>query len=113
MIVRVSATTGSVEAIAADTVAVGLFDGERPTVAGAVELPAAVGELLSSGEARGAFKALALAHADGRRWLLVGLGKEADLTPERARVVAAAAHERALEIGTKQRSAGWRRRTSR
>ena len=100
MIVRVSATTGSVEAIAADTVAVGLFDGERPTVAGAVELPAAVGELLNSGEARGAFKALALAHADGRRWLLVGLGQEADLTPERARVVAATAHERALEIGT-------------
>jgi leucyl aminopeptidase len=102
VIVRVSATTGSVEAIAADTVAVGLFDGERPTVAGSVEPPAAVGELLSSGEARGAFKALALAHADGRRWLLVGLGKQADLTPERARVVAAAAHERALEIGTKK-----------
>ena len=100
MIVRVSATTGSVGAIAADTVAVGLFDGERPAVASSVELPAAASELLTSGEARGAFKALALAHADGRRWLLVGLGKQADFTPERARVVAAAAHERALEIGT-------------
>jgi leucyl aminopeptidase len=97
--VRVSATTESVEAIAADTVAVGLFDGERPAVAGAEELPAATSELLASGEARGDFKALALAHADGRRWLLVGLGKEADLTPERARVAAAKAHERALEIG--------------
>jgi leucyl aminopeptidase len=100
VIVRVSATTQGVEAIAADTVAVGLFDGERPTVGGAAELPAAAGELLASGEARGAFKALALAHADGRRWLLVGLGKEADFTPERARVAAATAHERALEIGT-------------
>jgi leucyl aminopeptidase len=100
VIVRVSATTGSVEAIAADTVAVGLFDGERPLLAGSVELPAAASELLASGEARGAFKALALAHADGRRWLLVGLGKQANFTPERARVVAAAAHERALEIGT-------------
>ncbi len=100
LIVRVSATTGSLGAIAADTVAVGLFDGERPTVAGSVELPAAASELLASGEARGAFKALALAHADDRRWLLVGLGKQADFTPERARVAAAAAHERALEIGT-------------
>jgi leucyl aminopeptidase len=100
VIVRVSATTGSVGAIAADTVAVGLFDGERPAVASSVELPAAASELLASGEARGAFKTLALAHADGRRWLLVGLGKQADFTPERARVVAAAAHERALEIGT-------------
>jgi leucyl aminopeptidase len=101
VIVRVSATTRSVAAIAADTVAVGLFAGEQATVAGSVELPAAAGELLASGEARGAFKALALAHADGRRWLLVGLGKQADFTPERARVVAAAAQERALEIGTK------------
>jgi leucyl aminopeptidase len=101
VIVRVSATTESVAAIAADTVAVGLFGGDRPAAAGAVELPAAVSELLASGEARGAFKALALAHADGRRWLLVGLGEQADLTPERARAAAASAHERALEIGTK------------
>jgi leucyl aminopeptidase len=101
VIVRVSATTESVAAIAADTVAVGLFDGDRPAAAGAVELPAAVSELLASGEARGAFKALALAHADGRRWLLVGLGEQADLTPERARAAAASAHERALEVGTK------------
>jgi len=101
VIVRVSATTESVAAIAADTVAVGVLDGERPSAAGAVELPAAVGELLSTGEARGACKALALAHADGRRWLLVGLGERADLTPERARAAAASAHERALEIGTK------------
>jgi leucyl aminopeptidase len=100
VIVQVSATTQSVAAIAADTVAVGLFDGERPMVAGAVELPAAASELLASGEARGAFKSLALAHADGRRWLLVGLGKQADFTPERARVAAATAQERALEIGT-------------
>jgi leucyl aminopeptidase len=100
VIVRVSATTESIGTIAADTVAVGLFDGERPTVAGSVELPAAASELLSTGEARGAFKTLALAHADGRRWLLVGLGQQADFTPERARVVAATAHERVLEIGT-------------
>ena len=42
-----------------------------------------------AGEARDAFKSLALAHADGKRWLLVGLGARAELTPERARVAAA------------------------
>jgi leucyl aminopeptidase len=86
----VSATTQGGESTAADTVAVGLFDGEEPTVGGAVELPAAAGELLASGEARGALRGLALAHAEGRRWLLV-----------RARVAAAVAHERALEIGAR------------
>jgi leucyl aminopeptidase len=101
VIVRVSATTDSGEATAADTVAVGLFDGERPEPARARELPAAAAALLASGEARGKFRALALAHADGRRWLLVGLGPRADLTPERARTAAATAHERALEIGTR------------
>jgi leucyl aminopeptidase len=97
----VSATTQAGESTAADTIAVGLFEGGEPSVAGSVELPAPAGELLASGEARGTFRSLALAHADGRRWLLVGLGKQADFTPERARVAAATAHERALEIGTR------------
>jgi leucyl aminopeptidase len=60
-----------------------------------------VGELLASGEARRSLKSLALAHADGKRWLIVGLGDRADFTPERARVVAAVARERAKEISTK------------
>ena len=42
-----------------------------------------------------------MAHADGKRWLLVGLGKRADFTPERARVAAAGAHARALELSTR------------
>jgi leucyl aminopeptidase len=81
----------------ADTIALGVFDAESaPTGA-----PAEVGELLDSGEARGAFKSLALAHADGRRWLLVGLGKRDQITPERARVAAAVAAARAREISTR------------
>jgi leucyl aminopeptidase len=53
---------------------------------------------VTSGEARAAFKSLALTHADGRRWLLVGLGARKDLTPERARVAAAVAASRVGEL---------------
>jgi leucyl aminopeptidase len=80
----------------ADTIAIGVFEGEEPS-AGA---PAAVGQLLASGEARRSFKALALAHDEGRRWLLVGLGARKDFTPERARVAAATTGQRAREIST-------------
>ena len=75
----------------------GVFEGEDPSGT----TPAEVGELLSSGEARRSLKALGLTHAQGKRWLLVGLGERGELTPERTRVVAAAVHARALEIGTR------------
>jgi leucyl aminopeptidase len=81
----------------ADTVAVGVFADEQPPA----HAPSQLGELLSSGEARSSFKALALAHAEGRRWLLVGLGARGDFTPERARVAAAAVRERARELSTR------------
>src|SRR5579871_1823636 len=79
----------------ADTVAAGLFEGEKAP-AGA---PDAVVQLLASGEARARPGSIALAHADGRRWVLVGMGARADLTPERARVAAAKALGRAREAG--------------
>jgi leucyl aminopeptidase len=80
----------------ADTVAIGIFES-----AGAPEgLPAAAAELIASGEARGSAGALALAHADGRRWLLVGLGKREKWTPEGARVAAATAAGRLRELST-------------
>jgi leucyl aminopeptidase len=94
--VRVSATTQSGAPTDADTVAVGLFEDEPPP-AGLPDEPA---RLIDDREARGSYKALAVAHTEGRRWLLVGLGKRADFTPERARTAAAAAHGRALEIST-------------
>ena len=87
----------STDASDADTIAVGIFDGDEAPP----DAPAEVAELLASGEARSTFKALALAHADGRRWLLVGLGARRELTPERARVAAAAAGARAREISTR------------
>ena len=57
--------------------------------------------LLDSGEARTTFKHLALHHADGRRWLVVGLGSRDAFDAERARVAAAAVHGRARELGTR------------
>src|SRR6185437_16962430 len=60
----------------ADTVVLGVFEGE-PAPAAA---PSQAAELLASGEAKSAVKSLALAHADGKRWLLIGLGKRDQLT---------------------------------
>jgi leucyl aminopeptidase len=94
---HVSATDQHAASSDADTIAIGVFEGEQP----AAGSPAALGELLASGEARRSFRALALTHAEGRRWLLVGLGARADFTPERARVVAAVAGARAREISTR------------
>lgn len=101
--VQVAATTEPAGQGTADTTAVGVFeDGTSSAAIAAGDVPQAAADLLTSGEARGTFRALALAHSDDRRWLLVGLGRQADLTAERARVAAAVAHERALEIGTRR-----------
>jgi leucyl aminopeptidase len=91
---EVSATKEPGGATEADTVAVGVFDGEEPP-RGA---PAELAELVASGEARRSFKALALTHAVGKRWLVVGLGPRKAFTPERARVVAAVVSQRAREL---------------
>jgi leucyl aminopeptidase len=94
---QISATARPARTTDADTVALGLFDGEQLPP----ESPTQLAELLDSGEARTSFKSLALAHADGKRWLLVGLGARAQFTPERARVAASAAGARAKEISTR------------
>jgi leucyl aminopeptidase len=96
-LVQVSATTQPGAATDADTVAIGVFVGEEPPG----DTPAELAELLRSGEAQRSAKALALTHAGGKRWLVVGLGERDDFTPERARVIAATAHTRALEISTR------------
>jgi leucyl aminopeptidase len=94
---EVSSTTEPGRATNADTVAIGLFGDEQVELEGLPEL----GELLASGEARRSFKALAVGHAAGKRWLLVGLGARKDFTPERARAAAAAVRERARELSTR------------
>jgi leucyl aminopeptidase len=94
---QVSWTAEQPQATDADTIALGVFEGEQPPA----DAPPEVGELLSSGEARRSPKAVALAHAGGRRWLIVGLGKRADFGAEQARVAGAVARERAKEIGAR------------
>jgi leucyl aminopeptidase len=89
-----SQTAGQTDA---DTVAIGVFAGEE-TPEGA---PPEVAEILESGEARRSPKALAVTHADGKRWLVVGLGGREEFTPEGARVAAAVTRERARELSSR------------
>jgi leucyl aminopeptidase len=95
--VHVEATTSPPLGTDADTIVVGVFEGEDVAhdVSGG-ELQA----LLDSGEAKRSFQRLAVAHAEGRRWILVGLGKRSEFGSEAARVVAAVAHGRARELST-------------
>jgi leucyl aminopeptidase len=94
--VHVEATTDSPLATGADTVVVGVFEGENV----AHDLPGGeLTALLDSGEARREFKKLAVTHADGVRVILVGLGDRAKFDDERARVAAAVTHGRAREMG--------------
>jgi leucyl aminopeptidase len=94
--VNVEASTAGALGTDADTIALGLFEGDRP----AHDL-APLAELIASGEASPKFKRLAVAHADGRRFVIVGLGERTAFDAERARVVAASAHRRARELSTK------------
>src|ERR687886_2506878 len=89
---RVSSTTSSPAQSGADTLAIGVFDGE--TVAHDVK-GQALQRLIDAGEARTAFRHVAVAHADDRRWLIVGLGPREAFDAERARVVSAVALGRA------------------
>src|SRR5919206_363342 len=94
---RVSSTTSSLPDSGADTLAIGVFDGE--TVAHDVKGDA-LQRLIDAGEARTAFRHVSVAHAADRRWLIVGLGPRSQFTPERARIAAATALGRAQEVGT-------------
>jgi leucyl aminopeptidase len=82
----------------ADTVCVGLVadEGVAHDVA-----DGALGALVASGEARTAAGKVAVTHAEGVRWLLVGLGPRDELDAEGARVAAAVAETRARELGAR------------
>jgi len=96
---RASATTDSPKAVDADTIAVGVFDDEGI----AHDLDGApLTALLDGGEARTAFKHLALHHDGAKRWLVIGLGDRAKFDPERARIAAATVHGRARELGSRR-----------
>jgi len=57
---------------------------------------------VEAGEARPSPRHLALTHAAGRRWIVVGLGARDAFSPERARLAAAAVQGRARETGARR-----------
>ncbi len=95
--IRVTARQGAPEETSADTRVVGLFHGES--------LPdGPLRSLSDSGEASGKLRKLAVAHEDGRRVIVAGLGKREEFDAEKARVAAAVAAGRARELSAKSLS---------
>src|SRR5206468_4872771 len=95
--IDVSARRGAPEQTDADTRVVPLFEDESlddPTLQALVE----------SGEAKAGGGKVAVAHEDGKRVLIAGLGKREELDAEAARVAASAAAARARELGSKSLS---------
>jgi leucyl aminopeptidase len=96
--VEVAATTESPFATDADTIAVGVFEGEEV----AHDTPDRVlAALLDAGEARRELGRVAVTHADGRRLVLAGLGERSRFGAERAREAAATVLARAREISAR------------
>jgi leucyl aminopeptidase len=83
----------------ADTVVVGVLAGEG--VAHDVDGGVLQG-LVDSGEAKSTHRHLAVAHAGGKRWILVGLGSRDELDGERMRIAAGCALTRARELGARR-----------
>src|SRR3954471_3631077 len=94
---RVSSTTQAPPETAADTIAIGVFEGKAISH----DVDGVLQGLVDSGEAKPGLRKLAVAHAGGRRYVLVGLGKRDEFDAERARVAAAAVVGRAKELGTR------------
>jgi leucyl aminopeptidase len=94
---RVSSTTQAPPETGADTIAVGVFEGKAISH----DVDGVLQGLVDAGEAKGGLRKLAVAHAGGRRYILVGLGRRDDFDAERARVAAAAVAGRAKELGTR------------
>ncbi|MEA2220537.1 MAG: leucyl aminopeptidase, partial [Solirubrobacteraceae bacterium] len=82
----------------ADTVVLGVLEGERI----AHDVGGALQGLIDAGEAKASHRHLAVTHAAGKRWVLVGLGARAELDGERVRIAAASALGRARELGARR-----------
>jgi len=104
--VRASFRQASPATTDADTLCVGLFEGEQADSGLDEALGGRLGRLIESGEAKGSFKKIAIVHPEGAigatRVIAVGLGKRDEFTPERARVAAAVALGRARDAGAKR-----------
>ena len=82
----------------ADTVVIGILEEEGI----AHDVGGVLQALVDSGEAKASHRHLAVAHAGGKRWVLVGLGRREELDGESLRVAAASALGRARELGTRR-----------
>src|SRR3954449_10004642 len=94
---RVIATTDAPPATDADTIVVGVFEDEGV----AHDHGGGLQALVDSGEAKKGLRKLAVTHAEGRRYIVAGLGARNAFDPERARGAAATVVGRAKELGTK------------
>src|SRR4051794_40396818 len=94
---RVTATTDAPPATDADTIAVGVFEDEGV----AHDHGGVLQALVESGEAKRGLRKLAVTHAEGKRYIVAGLGARSAFDPEKARVAAATVLGRAKELGTK------------
>ncbi|CAA9526735.1 MAG: Cytosol aminopeptidase PepA [uncultured Solirubrobacteraceae bacterium] len=94
----VECTTALPQDADADTVVVGVLDGEKVHH----DVDGVLNGLVSAGEAKAKHRHLAVAHAGAKRWVLVGLGKRDELDGERVRLAAASALGRARELGAKR-----------
>jgi leucyl aminopeptidase len=91
---HVTATTDPPLQTDADTITIGLFEGQAPKLGGP-----SVQALIGRGEATPAFKHLAITHDGELRLIVAGLGPSSQFDGERARIMAAAVYERASELG--------------
>src|SRR4051794_12045968 len=94
---RVRATTSPPPETDADTIVIGVFEDEGV----AHDYPGTLQALVDSGEARRGLRKLAVTHADGRRYVVAGLGARREFDPERARVAAATVVGRVRELGAR------------
>src|SRR3954467_6416153 len=94
---RVSSTTQAPPETGADTIAIGVFEGKAISH----DVDGVLQGLVDSGEAKPGLRKLAVAHAGGRRYVLVGLGKRDDFDAQRARAAAAAEVGRAGALRTR------------
>lgn len=96
-LIEVSARQGDPAETTADTRIVGLFE----DVDSGVE---PVDKLVASGEIKSSFKSSGVAHAHGKRYLAVGLGKAEEFDNERARIAGAVAAGAASGLSAKSLS---------
>jgi leucyl aminopeptidase len=96
--VIVESTTELPQDADADTVVIGVLEGEKIHH----DVDGLLNGLVAAGEAKAKHRHLAVTHGGGRRWVLVGLGPRDELDGEQMRVATAAALGRARELGAKR-----------